>query len=343
MFAKDICIWEKFSSCKKGSSCHFHHPTLVCDDHECDIKMCLKRHPQACVYDTMFHACKNEDRCRYQHRKIEKSNDFNEETYRVLEEKYNAIVEDYKIVLQRIEALEKKKDECKKIYDDSKLYFTKIYNDTSIRGINQDKVINDLIAKIQFLETKQCNCTHDENLVTNHHEPMLHLSKDPKDSECSRKDGDIKRKLDSDEEDAIMSTAVEAPEKKIVIELAPLKKNRSLEDPSTVNNEYLNIKFLFDETSKIKDFVRKTKMVSKGVNECKEKLQKLKFEMRKRGANQSVERILIGMFNSLCEKVEKILYRNFKNDTKAEIDKFLDICQKEKVKYESKLNNMKME
>ena len=42
--------------------------------------------------------------------------------------------------------------------------------------------------------------------------------------------------------------------------------------------------------------------------------------------------------NSLCEKVEKILYRNFKNDTKAEIDKFLDNCQKEKVKYEQYTN-----
>ena len=56
-----------------------------------------------------------------------------------------------------------------------------------------------------------------------------------------------------------------------------------------------------------------------------------------------LHKTFLGMFNSLCEKVEKILYRNFKNDTKAEIDKILDICQKEKIKYESKFNNMKME
>ena len=117
MLPQKICIYEKFSTCKNGDSCSFHHPTLVCDDKECDIKMCLKRHPEACLYDTMFLACKNEDHCRYQHRKLESSSDFNEVKYRELEEKYNAILEDYKIVLRRIEALEsnKKNNEISKV------------------------------------------------------------------------------------------------------------------------------------------------------------------------------------------------------------------------------------
>ena len=106
MHPQNICIYEKFSTCKMGDRCNFHHPTLVCDDKECDIKLCLKRHPETCLYDTVFHACRNEDHCRYQHRKIDFPTDFNEDKYRELEEKYNAILEDYKIVLRRIEALE---------------------------------------------------------------------------------------------------------------------------------------------------------------------------------------------------------------------------------------------
>ena len=37
----------------------------------------------------------------------------------------------------------------------------------------------------------------------------------------------------------------------------PLKKKKS--NPLTINNEYMNIKYLHDEASKIKEFVRKEK------------------------------------------------------------------------------------
>ena len=72
-------------------------------------------------------------------------------------------------------------------------------------------------------------------------------------------------------------------------------------------------------------------MVSKGVNECKEKLQKLKFEMRKRGANQSVERILIGMFNSLCEKVEKYCTEILKMILKLRLTNFWTSVKKKRL------------
>ena len=96
---------------------------------------------------------------------------------------------------------------------------------------------------------------------------------------------------------------------------------------------------------KIKEFVRKEKMVSKGVNDCKEKLKQLKFEMSKRGSNKGTEKILVGIFNGLCEKVDKILYRNFKKETTVELERFLDICKKEKLKLwnqVTKINNMNM-
>ena len=85
-------------------------------------------------------------------------------------------------------------------------------------------------------------------------------------------------------------------------------------------------------------------MISKGVHECKEKLKYLKFEMKKRGNDSSNENILVGMFNGLCDKVDKIQYKNFKKETIVEFDKFLDICKKEKLKSWNqviKVNNMK--
>ena len=122
----------------------------------------------------------------------------------------------------------------------------------------------------------------------------------------------------------------------------PLKKKKS--NPIIINNEFMNIKFLHDEASKIKEFVRKEKMTSKGVNECKEKLKQLKFELKQRGSDSSIENVLVGMFNGLCDKVDKIQYKNFKKETIVEFDKFLDISKKEKLKSWNqviKVNNMK--
>ena len=83
----------------------------------------------------------------------------------------------------------------------------------------------------------------------------------------------------------------------------PLKKKKS--NPIIINNEFMNIKFLHDEAAKIKEFVRKEKMTSKEVNECKEKLKQLKFEIKQRGSDSSIENILVGMFNGLFDKVDR--------------------------------------
>ena len=65
MFGQDVCIYEKFTTCKNKDGCSFQHPTLVCDDKRCDILMCHKRHPQICLFDTIFKACRNGESCRF--------------------------------------------------------------------------------------------------------------------------------------------------------------------------------------------------------------------------------------------------------------------------------------
>ena len=104
-----ICIFEKFSTCKNGDNCNFQHPTLVCDDQKnCDITLCNKRHPQVCLYDTIFKYCMNDGTCRYHHQNND-SDEFDDNKYRDLEEKYNSLLEDYHNMLKRIEALENEK------------------------------------------------------------------------------------------------------------------------------------------------------------------------------------------------------------------------------------------
>ena len=106
MVRQRTCIYEQFGTCKHGTNCNFLHPTLVCDDQKnCDIALCHKRHPQLCLYDTIFNKCMNEDSetCRFHHRS---RNDIDEEKYIELEEKYNKLLEEYQNMSARIQALE---------------------------------------------------------------------------------------------------------------------------------------------------------------------------------------------------------------------------------------------
>ena len=109
MFGHNTCIFEKFASCKKGKNCNYQHPTLVCDDKECNIKLCDKKHPQDCLFHTIFNECRNGDSCRYQHKNSEVSTHVNEDKYRELEEKYIVLYEKYEIMVKRIESLENDK------------------------------------------------------------------------------------------------------------------------------------------------------------------------------------------------------------------------------------------
>ena len=263
MFGQNVCIWEKFTTCKNGDSCSYQHPTLVCDDRKCDILICHKRHPQICLFDTIFKACRNGDSCRFLHMKTEVSNESDKIAYRILEEKYNAI-------LERIAALERSKNE----------------------------------------------------------ELMIHESNDVVDSSSRKRLSRVIADFNVDKEEA----SQEDEEITAVVSENDMPPKKKKSNPIIINNEFMNIKFLHDEASKIKEFARKEKMTSKGVNECKEKLKQLKFEIKQRGSDSSIEKILVGMFNGLCDKVDKIQYKNFKKETIVELDKFLDISKKEKLK-----------
>ena len=63
-----ICIYSKYGKCKK-QNCKFHHPEEICCDKTCDIKHCVKKHPQDCRYFWVFNSCRNNGSCKFQHEK----------------------------------------------------------------------------------------------------------------------------------------------------------------------------------------------------------------------------------------------------------------------------------
>ena len=63
-----ICIYSKYGKCKK-QNCKFHHPEEICCDKTCDIKNCVKKHPNDCRYFWVFNSCRNNGSCKFQHEK----------------------------------------------------------------------------------------------------------------------------------------------------------------------------------------------------------------------------------------------------------------------------------
>ena len=63
-----ICIYSKYGKCKK-QNCKFYHPDEICCDKTCDIKYCVKKHPQDCRYFWVFNSCRNNGSCKFQHEK----------------------------------------------------------------------------------------------------------------------------------------------------------------------------------------------------------------------------------------------------------------------------------
>ena len=64
---QNVCRNNKFSYCKYGENCRFLHINEECDDNNCDISACKKRHPKICRYFRDFRKCKYLDYCRYKH------------------------------------------------------------------------------------------------------------------------------------------------------------------------------------------------------------------------------------------------------------------------------------
>ena len=96
MESKKICYFQKFNFCKK-KDCKYFHPSEVCDG-KCDIKTCLKRHPQTslCMFHTMFKKCRNNDSCKFLHEAPQPVEDINKEEVQTLKRKLQELEDNFR-------------------------------------------------------------------------------------------------------------------------------------------------------------------------------------------------------------------------------------------------------
>ena len=93
-----------------------------------------------------------------------------------------------------------------------------------------------------------------------------------------------------------------------------------------------NITFIENEIIKIKKFVLVERMTKNRVNECKEKIEKFRNNIKNMKINNKNETILVKIIQDICEKLDKTIFSSFKKVTLDEFEKFLKISTAEKLK-----------
>ena len=91
-----ICNFAKFGKCKR-QNCQYHHPEEICCDKTCQIQDCLKKHPVDCRYFWAFNACKNENSCKFRHKKTDVQNNIYDQKIQMLENEMKSLKNFHKI------------------------------------------------------------------------------------------------------------------------------------------------------------------------------------------------------------------------------------------------------
>ena len=62
-----ICFRNKFGYCKYCEKCRFRHEDEQCEDSECEVYNCEKRHPRNCKHFRQYGYCKFTTFCKFKH------------------------------------------------------------------------------------------------------------------------------------------------------------------------------------------------------------------------------------------------------------------------------------
>ena len=66
---KVVCKYENFGFCMKREECENFHPTENCNDDNCSIVNCTKRHPQPCRFFGTQVGCRFGSSCKFDHKR----------------------------------------------------------------------------------------------------------------------------------------------------------------------------------------------------------------------------------------------------------------------------------
>ena len=353
MTAQSVCQYEKFGICKRKQECDFFHPTLVCDDQNCTIKLCRKRHPLICRYYASVGHCRFNEACKFDHKKVDEMKSYKSQMNAMeikMKSKIDILEKNYKNELTALQntyesrLLNMKQDYETKLNDMERRFLLLIsenerkhqfsHEDIQIICKNNERVIDVLKEHIKMM--------NDEML--HHMKDQGDMEEDDNDSEveCTRTQGDVKRKCM--EEDDIDSdnkkNKIEKTEGKSIDQLETLleecqERLENLEDTTKSikkkDLEYHNLhKFAEFELKRTKIFILKEKMVEKNVEKVKEMIKKIgtSYETRARGMDSRTN-VIIKIFKRIYKTMEDTPNIKYKSIVKNEIDQLINICEKE--------------
>ena len=72
---ENVCRKNKYGYCFYGKNCQFRHAKVICDEQNCNVFDCERRHPRICNFYRNFQRCKFTTYCKYKHENL---NNFNE-------------------------------------------------------------------------------------------------------------------------------------------------------------------------------------------------------------------------------------------------------------------------
>ena len=70
MADENVCYFNKFGHCKYLDTCRNRHLNIICENADCEVQRCSKRHPRDCIFFRKFRRCKFGDYCSYKHCEI---------------------------------------------------------------------------------------------------------------------------------------------------------------------------------------------------------------------------------------------------------------------------------
>ena len=75
MATQNVCYHNKFGYCKYQDTCRNPHVKDLCENSQCDISNCSKRHPRMCKFYKEFGKCKFSDYCFFKHVRNDSENE----------------------------------------------------------------------------------------------------------------------------------------------------------------------------------------------------------------------------------------------------------------------------
>ena len=148
MATDSICLHHKFGFCKHGERCRNQHIQEICENKECRVSECRKRHPRSCRYFKMYQRCKFGDYCAFNH-----------------EVTIDPILEELRLVKQNVEALEKQVKDKNEEIKDILVNLEKTLKTLNLQTANKNRMPNN--TKLSTITTVTMNPTDTAETRTN--------------------------------------------------------------------------------------------------------------------------------------------------------------------------------